>query len=90
MAIFSKLWITKPSRFILGDNSAETQENKLRLKRGICYDRGVTADTASGSTAGGIFCFTGSSGPALEESASEICVITYGQKGQDYEDWNRE
>ncbi|HJB14506.1 MAG TPA: hypothetical protein IAA05_00470, partial [Candidatus Blautia excrementipullorum] len=26
LAIFSKLWITKPSRFILGDNSAETQE----------------------------------------------------------------
>ena len=29
MAIFSKLWITKPSRFILGDNSAETQGKKV-------------------------------------------------------------
>ena len=37
MAIFSKLWITKPSRFILGDNSAETQEVGLILFRVVHY-----------------------------------------------------
>ena len=38
LAIFSKLWITKPSRFILGDNSAETQVNlKIDFKKKIGY-----------------------------------------------------
>ena len=42
MAIFLKLWITKLSRFILGDNSAETQEFTLYLYDRECYNTVIT------------------------------------------------